>query len=202
VRLGIFGGSFDPPHVGHLLAAHDAADALSLDQVVFVPTAQQPLKATAYASAAQRLAMVQRLVGQESRFGVDPVETERPGLSFTVDTLRYFRSVRPEASLFLLLGADAAALLTKWREPEAVLALARLVVVERHEPVPLPRELEEMATRGAGAPIRLPERRVDVSSTEIRARVAKGLPVRGFVPDAVAEYLADTGLYADGTHLT
>lgn len=202
MRLGIFGGSFDPPHVGHLLAALDVLETVPLDRLLFVPTAQQPLKGAAHASAAHRVAMLQAAARFDPRFGVDPVETLRPGLSFTADTLRHFRAVQPAASLFLLLGADAAALLAQWREPEVVLALARLVVVERDGAAPLPDAVEDMARRGAGAPIRLAGRRVDVSSTEIRARVAKGLPVRGFVPDAVAEYLAATGLYADGTHPT
>jgi nicotinate-nucleotide adenylyltransferase len=205
VRLGIFGGSFDPPHVGHLLAAHDAVAHAGLDQLVWVPAAQQPLKPGGHAAPAHRLEMVRRMVGDLPQFRVDPVETARPGLSFTVDTLRHFREQAPEASLFLVLGADAVALLPSWREPDTVLALARLVVVSRGQDAAVPPAVDDMARRGAGTPIPLPARRVDVSSTEIRARLAQGLSVRGFVPDAVAAYLAATGLYQhamdrDATH--
>jgi nicotinate-nucleotide adenylyltransferase len=198
VRLGVFGGSFDPPHVGHLLLAQDAVEHLALDRLVFVPAARQPLKPGAGASAAHRLAMVGLLAGDEPRFAVDPVEIERGGLSFTVDTLRHLRRRDPEASLLLLLGADAAVLLPQWREPGEVLALARLVVMTRDDrtAATLPAEIRALAIRGAGEPLALAARRVDVSSTEIRERVAAGRSVRGFVPEAVAGYIAAHGLYA------
>ena len=115
MRIGIFGGTFDPPHLGHWLAAVDAAEALALDEVVWVPAAQQPLKAgVSSADAAHRLAMAQLMVQGDGRFRVDAVELERGGLSFTVDTLRAYRERFPEAALFLLLGSDAAASLPKW----------------------------------------------------------------------------------------
>ncbi len=186
MRIGIFGGTFDPPHLGHWLAAVDAADTLALDQVVWVPAAQQPLKAgVPSAEVAHRLAMTRLAVQGDARFSVDDVETERGGLSFMVDTLRVYRERQPDAALFLLLGTDAAALLPKWREPEAIRALAEIVVLTRSgEGVELP--------TGVRA---LPTRRVDLSATEIRERVAAGRSIRGFVPDAVAAYVAAHGLY-------
>jgi nicotinate-nucleotide adenylyltransferase len=190
-RLGILGGTFDPPHVGHLLAAWSAQEALGLDQVVLVPAAQQPLKAGREAAAAEhRLAMARLLVHGEPRLAVDAIEVERGGLSFTVDTMRAYRAARPGTELHLLLGEDAAALLGQWREPAALAALVRLVVLTR----------DGGAGDGAALPAgfqgqRLRSRRVDVSSTEIRARARAGLPLRGFVTDAVAAYIADHQLY-------
>ncbi|MBI5601282.1 MAG: nicotinate (nicotinamide) nucleotide adenylyltransferase [Gemmatimonadetes bacterium] len=186
MRIGIFGGTFDPPHVGHWLAAVDAVEALALDEVVWVPAAQQPLKAgVSSADTAHRLAMARLMVLGDTRFRVDAVELERGGLSFTVDTLRAYRERYPDAALFLLLGRDAAASLPKWREPEVIRELAEIVVLTRGgEAASLPSGVRE-----------LPTRRVDVSATEIRERVAAGRSIRGFVPDAVAAYIAAHGLY-------
>jgi nicotinate-nucleotide adenylyltransferase len=199
VQLGVFGGSFDPPHIGHLLMAQDAVETLGLDRVLFVPAGAQPLKGALFAPPRDRLAMVRLLVGDDPRMTVDPIEIERPGLSFTVDTLRGLHARYPEAEFTLLLGADAAALLPQWREPATVLQLARLVVFSRdgRTPAPLPAWLAAAASAGAGEPLLLPARRVDVSSTEIRARVAQGRPVRGMVPDSVAAYIAAHGLYLE-----
>ena len=186
MKLGIFGGTFDPPHLGHYLAAVDAAEALGLDQVVWVPAAQQPFKTGESTTDAEaRLAMTALVVQGDPRFGVDALEVERGGLSFTVDSLRAFRARHPGAALFLLLGTDAAALLPKWREPEEVRALAEIVVLTRGGE-------GESIPAGVTA---LPTRRVDISATEIRARVRAGRSIRGFVPDVVADYIAATGLY-------
>lgn len=189
MRLAIFGGSFDPPHVGHLLAAHDACEQLRLDRVVFVPAGKQPLKPDARgASADQRLALVRALVDGDDALTVSPVEVDRPGLSFTVDTVRHFATEHPAAERFLLLGADVLASFDQWREPAEVVRLARPAVLVRGE-TPIPATL-------AGAPVtRVPTRRVDVSSTEIRERVRAGRSIRGFVPDAVADLIARERLY-------
>jgi nicotinate-nucleotide adenylyltransferase len=192
VRLAIFGGSFDPPHVGHLLVAHDALDQLELDRVVLVPAATQPLKVgRAVASAEQRLSMIRLLVEGDDRFEVSTVELDRAGLSFTVDTLNHFAGQYPAAERFLLLGADVLATFSQWREPERILQLAQPVVLERQgDAAPaLPSGVAENALR------RLATRRVDVSSTEIRERVRASKPIRGFVTDNVAAYIARTGLY-------
>ncbi|MFI5246141.1 MAG: nicotinate-nucleotide adenylyltransferase [Gemmatimonadales bacterium] len=188
MRIGIFGGTFDPPHIGHLLAASDAYEALGLDTLLFVPAAAQPLKPATVASAADRLAMVERLVAGDRRFAVDAVEIERGGLSYTVDTLRTLHDrFRSDVSLalILLLGADAAATLPQWREPAAVAALAEVVVLKRVEapgsPAPAGRAIDT--------------RRVGVSSTEIRARVRAGKSIHGFVPEPVAAYIEGRRLY-------
>lgn len=203
MRLGLFGGTFDPPHVGHLLAATDALERLGLDRLVLVPAARQPLKARQESAApADRLAMVRRLADGDPRLGVDAVEIERAGLSYTVDTLAAYATAQPGAELFFLVGADALDTFAQWREPARILALARLVVMARSngagEGDLAARAAALAGQAGAGAgrePLVLPTRRVDVSSTEIRARVRAGLTIRGFVPDGVAEYIAAAGLY-------
>jgi len=200
VRLGIFGGSFDPPHLGHLLVASDAVDTLGLDRLVFVPARVQPLKGdVAGAAAPHRLAMVRLLAGDDPRFGVDPIEIERDGLSFTVDTLQAFAERFPTAERFFLAGADVLTTFPQWREPGRILQLATLALLRRaaeHDARPLAEALP------VGMPPEamrvLATRRVDVSSTEVRARVRAGKSIRGFVPDAIANYVATAGLYRTG----
>ena len=188
-RLGILGGTFDPPHVGHLLAASDAVEALRLDRLLFVPAGVQPFKAGAIvASGAQRLRMLELMTGTDPRFAVDPIEIERGGVSYTVDTLSMMAAREPAARRILLIGADLAAQIGSWREPARIAALAEIVV--------LARGADGAAEAALPVPVtRLATRRVDVSSTEIRGRVGAGLPIRGFVSDAVADYIASAGLY-------
>jgi nicotinate-nucleotide adenylyltransferase len=188
VRLGIYGGSFDPPHLGHLLPVLDAAEQLGLDGVRYVPAATQPLKVgRASASPADRLAMTERLVRGIPGFSVDPAEIDRPGLSYMVDTLVGVAADVPGAELFLLLGADAYALFDQWRDPERIRELATIVVMVRGDETMTPSELPEVRV--------LQSRRVDISSTELRARVRDGRTIRGFVPDAVADYVGEHRLY-------
>lgn len=189
MRIGIYGGSFDPPHVGHLLTAGDACEALALDRLVWVPAGVQPLKVgQARATPAQRLAMVRLLTEGDPRFEVDPVEIDRDGLSYTVDTVELYAARYPEAERFLLVGADAMALFAQWRAPERIREVVTLAVLERAS------NGGDGATLPAGA-LRLPTRRVDVSSTEIRARLAAGRSIHGFVPESVARFIAAERLY-------
>lgn len=179
MRLGVFGGSFDPPHVGHYLAALDAAERLGLDRVLWVPAAQQPLKALAphAASSEQRFEMVSAATALDPRFGASRIEIDRPGLSFTVSTLEAFALEYPDAERYLLVGEDAWARFAEWREPDRIRTLARTDVLARRP----------------GS--RYPGRVVEVSSTEVRERVRRGLPIRGFVLDPVADIIASQGLY-------
>ena len=192
-RLGILGGTFDPPHIGHLLLAYGALEQLALDRLILIPARRQPLKSEVEITApVHRLAMVRHLADADPRLQVDALELDRPGLSFTVDTLRAYRAQWPDAARHLLLGADAARTFAQWRAPAEVAGLARIVVCTRGE--------EAMPAAPAGiAWDRLATRRVDVSATEIRARVRAGLPIRGFVTDAVAAYIAAHGLYRTTT---
>ena len=192
MRLAVFGGTFDPPHAGHLLAAGDAADQLQLDRVFFVPAATQPLKVgRAGASADDRLAMVRLLVEGDPRFEVSDVEVNRPGLSFTVDTLTHFAGQFPSDERFILLGKDVLGTFDQWKDPSRIVSLARPVLLVRGDEVdaPLP-----AAMRGSDVR-RLETRRIDVSSTEIRKRVQDGRSIKGFVTDGVAAYIARAGLY-------
>ncbi len=196
MRLGILGGSFDPPHVGHLLAASDAFEELGLDRLVFVPAAAQPLKeGRLSASPEQRLAMVHLAVDGDPRFSVSSTEIDRDGLSYTVETLAAVAERYPDAERFFLVGADAFATLAQWREPVRIARLARLAVMTRVG--------DKVAAPPPGVPaaaiVPLRTRRVDVSSTEIRERVRLGKPLRGFVTDAVADFIATAGLYRQGT---
>jgi nicotinate-nucleotide adenylyltransferase len=189
MRIGLLGGSFDPPHIGHLLAAGDAFEALNLDRLIFVPAAVQPLKVNQVAAtAAQRCAMVTLLVEGDPRFEVSSIEIDRGGLSYTVDTLLSFSAEWPAAELFWLVGTDVLRTFSKWRAPERIVQLATIVVLSRSGETP---DLSEMP----GTPRVLDTRRIDVSSTEIRQRVRAGKSIRGFMPDAVASFIAAERLY-------
>ena len=190
MRLGILGGTFDPPHIGHLLAAVDAYEALVLDRLFLVPANAQPLKAgLAAAPAHQRLAMVKLLTGGDDRFAADAVEIERAGLSYTVDTLKTFAQRFPDAERFFLVGEDAMTAFGEWRAPEQIVKLARLAILRRPGATVGP---DVMAPEGT---IALATRLVDVSSTEIRQRVRAGRSIRGFVPESVAKFVETERLY-------
>jgi nicotinate-nucleotide adenylyltransferase len=201
LKLGIFGGTFDPPHVGHLLVASDAIDQLGLDRLVFIPTAIQPLKTgprAVVAPAADRLAMTVLLAGDDPRLSADAVEIDRGGLSFTIDTLSTLAQRSPTDTLFLLLGTDAWETFPRWRDGEGVMRLATVVVLQRGEVTP---QVTPRLTPRVAPPLLLGTRRVDVSSTEVRARVRAGQSIRGFVPDAVRAYIERTGLYREDRHV-
>ena len=186
MRLGVLGGTFDPPHVGHLLAASDAFEALALDRLLFIPAASHPFKGERVgATAPQRLDMLALLIADDARFGVDAIEIERPGLSYTVDTLANLAQRFPDAERYFLIGEDLVEELPTWRSPERISQLAEIVVLSRGD--------GSDATNGSFR--RVGTRRIDVSSTEIRARARAGLSLHGFVPDAVAAYIRDAGLY-------
>ncbi|MBM3885552.1 MAG: nicotinate (nicotinamide) nucleotide adenylyltransferase [Gemmatimonadetes bacterium] len=191
-RIALLGGSFDPPHLGHLHLAYQALEQLGCDEVWFIPAHQQPLKgATALSAPSHRLAMVRLMVEGIPGMRVDPIETERGGLSFAVDTVRALQAAEPGAEFCFFLGADAAATLHRWREPAVLASLCRIIVCTRGE--------ESLALPDGTPPVeRLATRRFDLSATEVRARVRAGLPVRGWVTDAVAAYIAACGLYRVG----
>lgn len=179
MRLGVFGGSFDPPHVGHFLAVTDAAERLALDRVIWVPTAQQPFKTDAPhgASAAHRFAMTAATTAASPCFEASRIEIDRGGLSYTVATVEALAREFPDAERVLLVGEDAWARFGEWREPERIRTLVQIEVLAR-------RDRSDFAGRV-----------VQLSSTEIRARARAGLSVRGFVLDAVAEIIESERLY-------
>lgn len=198
MRLGIFGGSFDPPHIGHLLVATDACEALGLDRILVVPAATQPLKggAPAVATPEQRLEMTRRTFADDTRFEVSEAEIRRSGLSYTVDTLETVADERKHDDLVLLLGRDAIALFDQWKRPERILELASLAVLDRADtavPESVMTRCNDVINRSGAKTVTT--RRVDVSSTEIRRRVRGGLSVRGFVVESVETYITDEKLY-------
>ena len=189
MRIGMLGGSFDPPHVGHLLIAVDAFEALALDKLFFIPAAIQPFKVgQAGASARDRVEMLRRLIGDDRRFAVDTIEADRQGVSYSVDTVTAYAGRYPDAERFFLVGGDVMPSFGAWREPDRIMRLAEVVVVRRGDE---PATAEPWRTRFR----EITTRRVDVSSTEIRARVKTGQSIAGFVPPSVAAYIADAGLY-------
>ncbi len=175
--------------------AQDALAALSLDRLMVVPAGQQPLKTTQHADAGHRLAMVQRCFDGVPKVVVDPLEIERGGLSFMVETVETFRQRWPSAELYLLVGEDVVATMPRWRHPERLLSMVHVVVWQRAtadattSASPSQHDTPDIPVQ------RLALRRVDVSSTEVRERVRAGRSIRGFVTDGVADYIASTGLY-------
>lgn len=188
MRVGIFGGTFDPPHLGHLAVASDLHSRLSLDRVIFVPAAVSPFKRGADSAAAEiRLEMTVAATAGDPRFVVERLEIDRPPPSYTVDTLRELRSRLPGAELWLLVGADVARDLGRWNSPAEIARLARLAVFARDG---------DSVLAEPGDPFtRIPVLRLDISSTEIRRRVWAGEPIRYLVPDAVREIIEREGLY-------
>lgn len=196
--IGILGGTFNPPHIGHLLCAQEARDRLGLDRVVLMPVLRPPHKEVPEDPGAdERVALCRAAVAGDERFDVSTAEIDRAGdgPSFTVDTLRQWRADRPGDALTFIVGGDMALSLPTWREPETILQLARLGVAERGSAVRAD-IAERLAPLGGAERISffdLP--RVDVSSTDVRRRVAEGRPIRWLVPDAVADRIAARGLY-------
>lgn len=204
-RIGIFGGTFDPPHDGHVAVATDVADALDLDRLLWIPARRSPLKAQAPDTPdGVRVEMVRAAAAADRRFVVDTRELERPPPSYTVDTLEALHAESgDEAELFLILGIDQYADFERWRNPARVRELATVVVIDREgrgvpEADPTVPEADPALPEGAGAAhtVRtVPVRRVDVSATEIRASAAAGASVSDRVPAEVAEIIERERLY-------
>ena len=198
MRLGLLGGTFNPPHIGHLICAQEALLAFALDRVLLVPAGVPPHKEVdGDPGAEERVAMCEAAVAGDERLGVSRADVDRDGPAYTVELLRALRTAAPEDELVFIVGGDMAHSLPTWRAPEEVLALARLAVAER-EGVARREITERLAgLRGAGERVdffAMP--RIDNSSSLIRRRAAAGLPVRYLVPDAVAAHIARRGLYA------
>jgi nicotinate-nucleotide adenylyltransferase len=189
VRIGVFGGTFDPPHVGHLLLASDAREALTLDRLIFVPTGTQPFKVETppVASPTDRLEMLRLAVEDDANYTVDDTEIRRGGLSYTVNTLEHLAERYKGSQLFLLLGEDSLSSFDQWRNPDRIRELATLAVMRRSGKQP--------AGAGDAGVTFVSARRIDVSSTEIRERLRAGKSIKGFVPESVERFIEDRGLY-------
>ncbi len=193
-RLGVFGGTFDPPHVGHLALAECAREELALDHVLFVPAGTPPHKRGARTPAAARLAMTRLAVRGHRGFAVSDLELRRDGPSYTADTLRTLAAKWPRTKLVLLVGADMFATLGAWREPRAIAALAEIAVAVR----PGTRRPKAGAWARGGRGVHwLHNAALDVSSREVRTRARAGRSLRYLVPDPVARYVVRHRLYRE-----
>ena len=188
-RIGLFGGSFDPIHMGHLLVAVAAREELGLDRLFFVPAAQSPFKPERQPTpASQRLRLLRLALAGMAWSEIDDQEIKRGGISYTIDTVKDYTRRFPKADLFYLVGADHASQLHKWRAADELAQLVQFVVIPRpgqaSTVVPQPFRCQQLAGFPAA-----------ISSSEIRARVRKGLPLEPLVPAAVAEAIRNNGLY-------
>jgi nicotinate-nucleotide adenylyltransferase len=200
VRVGILGGAFNPPHIGHLVCAQESLLQLELDKVVFVPVGQAPHRAIEDDPGAEaRLELVELAIADDGRFTSSRIELDRDGPSYTSDTLRELRSAAPEDEHFLILGGDQAATLPTWHEPEEVLSLATVAVVERVSWTRNAIGIKIGRLKGSDRVRYLDMPLMQVSSSAIRRRVAAGRPIRYLVPDAVANYIEANGLYGAGS---
>lgn len=199
--LGVFGGTFDPIHVAHLAVAEAARDALGLERVLFIPNRQPPHKPDQVVTpAAHRLAMVRAAIADNPAFEVSTIEVDREGPSYTVDTLEALRAEQLAADgsgeLALILSVEALAGLATWHQPSRVLGLAHLIVAPRDGfPDVGPEAIARLVPGSTARVITLDGPRMRLSASEIRARAKAGRSLRYLVPDAVAAYIGDHGLY-------
>jgi nicotinate-nucleotide adenylyltransferase len=203
MNVGVLGGTFDPPHIGHLILAEEARLALALGQVLFVPAGDPWRKAGRELSPRQdRLAMVRLAVGDDPHFAVSTIEIDKEGPSYTAETLvALHEALGADSELFFIMGADSLADFPHWHEPQRILELARLAVAERPEPedVGLEEGLAEHLARAMRERVvwlRMPL--IAISASAVRERVHKGLSIRYWVPPAVEEYIRQRGLYVGG----
>jgi nicotinate-nucleotide adenylyltransferase len=183
MRIGIYGGTFNPVHHGHLILARQTLEEFKLDRLVFVPAAESPFKIQNHsAPAGDRLAMLRLAITGEDRFSVDPLEIERGGISYSIDTVKMFRSRDPGAELFFLVGEDNADRLTEWHRFEELKKLVYFVVLNRSEEFQSPE-------------YPVVQRRIEISSTEIRNRVANQESITYLVPESVKHYIEQHQLY-------
>jgi len=211
-RIGIFGGTFDPIHFGHLRAAEEAREILGLDQVLLVPIADPPHKRNRPISGApQRMAMLRLAIRGHAPFRASPIEIERPGLSFTIDTLRQLRRKHRDAQLVLLMGLDAFAELDTWKEYRALFAIADIAVLSRPPqsvrhpksqlPVAVQRDFryapgrKSLVNSNGNQVFFLSVTALDIAATDIRERVSAGRSIRFLVPPAVERFIRHERLY-------
>ena len=205
MRVGILGGTFDPVHLGHLIVAEQARVRLDLDRVIFIPAGQPWLRAEQPAAdAPDRLRMVELAVKSNPAFEASSQEIDRPGPTYTVDTLEVLKeelSREPDADTVLhyIIGMDALEQFHRWKDPERVVELCHLVIVNRpgHQGV----DVNDVVGRYPEAGTRLTllnVPRIEISSTEIRKRVSEGISIRYLAPDSVEEYIREQGLYRAG----
>lgn len=199
MKIGLFGGTFDPVHLGHLIVAEEVRLALDLSKVLFIPAGEPWLKQySVSAPAGRRVEMIRLAISTNPFFELSTIEIDRPGPTYTVDTVSSLRGVLGlQEDLFLVLGVDAVSQLPEWKEPGRLIRMCHLVAVSRPGCAPLDMPRLEAAIPGLsvrltvlGAPL------IDISSTKIRERVSRGLSIRYLVPEAVERYIMEHRLYS------
>lgn len=208
MRIGIFGGTFDPVHVGHLVLAEQCREKCRLDEVWFVPAALPPHKLDAVISPAKnRVEMIELAIAGNPQFKVCPIELDRAGPSYTVVTLEQLHAEDPSRELFLLVGADSIREMPTWRQPQRILELATIVAVNRGRDLQADQVTQRQVIQsfGAGAAeriefVEMPA--IDISASDIRRRVSEGRSLRYLVPRAVEMYLREQGIYTGGKQVT
>lgn len=198
MRLGIFGGSFDPVHNAHLILAEVCRQELALDRVLFVPAAKNPLKpGGAQAEDSSRLEMLQLAIGGNDAFEVCPWEIQREGISYTIETVTYLRQQHPDAELFFLMGADLVGQLDRWRQPKDIFAIATPVILNRGgAPAIGSTSLAAYVPHGDCDQVRcLSMPQLEISSSQLRDRIAAGKSIRYQTPACVEQYIANCQLY-------
>lgn len=202
MKIGILGGTFDPPHNGHLAIADAAQRALDLERVVFIPANQPPHKLDELVSPLEtRLAMLELALREHPAFEISLIEAERAGPSFTVDTLRELRRELPNEELFFIMGEDSLANFATWHQPAEIVKLCKLAVLQRPK---FDVNLDALGKKVPGVKsavvlIRAPE--IDISSSDIRERFQRGESVRAFVPPLVADYIESKQLYQTPSYI-
>ena len=204
-RVGVFGGTFDPVHLGHLVLAEQCREQGRLDEVWFVPAGVPPHKqGLAISRFEQRVEMIELAIAGNPAFRVEPIEAERPGPNYTADTLEELKRRQPATDFFLLIGSDSLADLPGWYEPRRIVASAGLLVMLRAQyPARPPEELRAALALPASVPLRVEWVQapplIDIASRDLRRRSAEGRSIRYLVPRAVEIYIADKHLYRDST---
>ena len=190
MKLGLLGGMFDPIHIGHLRAAEIVREALALEEVVFVPTGRPPHRGQPAAAGLDRYAMVALATAAERAFVPSDVELVREGPSYTVETVALIRKQRPGVDVVLIVGSDNLPMIADWREPERLLELCTVAVVERPGSIPAP-----AGTLPAERVHRVEGTALPIASRDLRERIRAGRSVRHLVPGGVADYIEKRGLY-------
>lgn len=181
-RIALYGGMFDPVHLGHLHAAREALGALCLDRVIFIPASVPPHKKGCHADGAHRLKMLELATADEPRFSVSDYEITKEGTSYSFETVQYFSSLHQKDKLYFLIGDEAYALLHTWKNPEIIKSLAEFVVVTRDGTPP-----------NDALYVEIPK--VAISSTDVRNAISGGADAAALLPDAVTNYIKENGLY-------
>jgi len=187
-KLGILGGTFDPPHVGHLILAQSALEKFQLDKILFMPAARQPHKQNKEVTSAEiRLALLKLAIKNNSRFEISEIEIKRPGLSYTCDTLKELSNIYARSQFYLIVGGDNITDIETWKHPEQIFSMAKVIAATRPNSKPGGFHIDKIDIFDSP--------QIDISSTMIRKLVKNGRSIKYLVPDEIEKYIIDNNLY-------